>query len=267
MLVTGASSGLGIVFAREIAAEASTLVLVARRRDRLEALRDELVRARPALCVLVEPCDLADPEELEALLARLDAAGVEIDVLVNNAGFGDLSLLESSDWDKLDRMIRVNVVAPTRLARAVFPRMIERGRGGILAVSSGFGLVFFPGYAVYVGTKHYLTSFTESLRLEATGTGVVVTQVCPGPVATEFDAVANLPTGWELPAFARTSPETAVRSALRAFRRNRALVVPGLHMKVSMLISSMAPRGLHRLVLAPLARLLRTRLRRARATR
>jgi hypothetical protein len=257
VLITGASSGIGREIARQLAPRARALVLVARREDRLEELARELKARHPGLHLSVQPCDLASRDETSAMLTAAMQAVGSIDVLVNSAGFGDLTLLERSSFEKVERMIRVNVLALTQLTHDLLGPMIRRGRGGILNVSSTMGLMFLPAAAVYAGTKHYVTSFTESLRAELRGTGVVVTQVCPGPVATEFMAVAGNPTPYAVPKIFELNAERCARIALRAFGRGKALVIPGALMPVLMALGRLSPRPILRFVLSLLGRLIR----------
>ncbi|WP_394823504.1 SDR family NAD(P)-dependent oxidoreductase [Pendulispora albinea] len=257
VLITGASSGIGLEFARQMAPTAKALVLVARRIERLESLKEELVRAHRELTVHVCGCDLTDREATRRMLSSIEHATGGIDVLVNNAGFGDLGVFDRADWDKTERMITLNVTALTYLTHRLLPSMVSRGRGGILNLSSGFGLSFMPGFATYIGTKHYVTGFTESLRLDLAGTGVTVTQVCPGPVRTEFNDTLGNFTGVEPPSFVQISAEECARAALRGFERGRALVIPGLFIRVMMVLNALSPRWLKRLLYAPIARRLR----------
>lgn len=254
-LVTGASSGIGREFARQLAPRVKTLVLVARRVDRLEALKAELTTARPELTVQLEPADLADRGQTDALLARLEP----LDLVVNSAGLGDVGLFDRSEWRKIEQMITVNVTALTYLTYRILPGMIARGRGGVLNVSSGFGLHFMPGVAVYAATKHFVTGLTEALRAEASGTGVVVSQLCPGPVKTEFEEIASNIPGLEMPAIFQISAERCVRSGLRGFERGRALIVPGLLMKLAIPLGALVPRCLRRFAFGLAARALRRR--------
>ncbi|MEZ4235827.1 MAG: SDR family NAD(P)-dependent oxidoreductase [Myxococcota bacterium] len=263
ILVTGASSGIGAAFARQLAPTARHLVLVARRAEALAALRDELVAAHPALRVTVAPCDLARPAELDALVAQLAADRVEVDVLVNNAGIGDMGLLDGASRAKLDQMLQLNVLAVTQLTLHLYPGMVARGRGGVLFVSSGFGLVLFPGFAAYVGTKHYVTGFADSLRVEAAGTGVCVTQACPGPVRTGFEDGAENRLGQPIPPWIMITPECCARDTLSAFRAGRALVVPGWLAWFGISLGRLTPRWLLRLVFAPIAWEMRRRSRAA----
>lgn len=250
VLVTGASSGIGEAIAGLFAAQARRLILVARRQDRLEALAASLRAKHRALTVEVLPCDLSDSTAVDALLA---AAG-DVDVLVNNAGMGDLGLFEHADTDKLERMIGVNVVGLTRLTRGLVPGMVARGRGGVLMVSSSYGLTWTPGAAAYIGTKHYVTSFAECLRSELAPAGITVTQLCPGPVETEFEEQAGtFFEGIEPPRFVFLSAGTVARAGYRGLLAGKAIVVPGLAMKVVMFASTWTPRWVLRFLFRPMS--------------
>jgi short-subunit dehydrogenase len=257
VLITGASSGIGLALAREVAPRCSALVLVARRKSELEALARELRERHPKLRVLVAPCDLNDRAQIDGMLLDVQREFGVVDVLINNAGFGDMSLFDRSDWDRNQRMIDLNVTALAYLTHRLVGPMVERGRGGILNISSGLGLAFLPGFATYLATKHYVTGFTEALRLDLTGTGVVVTQSCPGPVATEFASHTGNFTGQEIPAFLEISAEQCARESLRAFELDRALIVPGVVAWVLMFLNDLAPRPIRRLLMAQAAPRLR----------
>lgn len=257
VLITGASSGIGREIARQIAGRAKAVAIVARRKDRLDELRGELLAQSPRLRVTVYACDVTRGDERDAMLAAVEAEVGPIDVLVNNAGLGDLGVFDRAEWGKISQMIELNVTALAYLTHRLVGGMVARGRGGILNISSGFGLTWGPGMAAYVGTKHFVTGFTEGLRLDLLGTGVVVTQVCPGPVATEFaDNVGNF-TGMDVPGFLEISPERCARAAIRALDRGRALVVPGILIRFFIFLGAKTPRWLLRLFFAPAARLLR----------
>lgn len=233
VFITGASSGIGWEIACQLARRARTLVLVARRVERLEALRDVLLERNPTLGVVVERCDLSNPDEVDVLLKSLREDLVEVDVLVNNAGLGDYSLYEQESWSRIHQMLQVNVTAPVLLTHRLLRRMVERGRGGILNVGSSSGRMFYPGSAVYNGTRHFLDGFTESLRLELLGTGVVVTQVAPGPVDTGFT-------------WLRISVARCAREALEGFERAVPRVYPGLAHRWVMRLLSLVPRPVMR---------------------
>jgi short-subunit dehydrogenase len=257
VLITGASSGIGRALALQIAHRARAIALVARRKDRLDELKGELLKTNPGLRVVVCASDITRPEEREAAVAAVEAEVGPVDVLVNNAGFGDLGVFDQADWEKNERMIALNVTALTHLTHRVVRGMVARGRGGIVNVSSGWGLTFGPGLSVYIGTKHFVTGFTEGLRLDLAGTGVRVTQVCPGPVATEFNDTLGNFTGMKAPGLVEISPERCARAAIRALDRGRALVIPGLLIRFILFLGVKTPRFILRLFYAPVARLLR----------
>ena len=246
ILVTGASSGIGMAIARLVAPRAKTIVLVARRVERLEELKRALVEQRSALRVEVIPCDLSSREEVAKLVAEIRERGLDIDVLVNNAGVGMMGMFEGADAAKTTFMIDLNVTSLTLLTLAFLPRMVERSSGGVINISSGFGLGVTPMFAAYLATKHYVTGFTEGLCADLAGTGVVVTQVCPGPVRTEFEQSMGNASGAKVPGFIEISAEHCARAAVGAFERGRAMVVPGITMKIVMLINAISPRFVRR---------------------
>ncbi|HMV67535.1 MAG TPA: SDR family oxidoreductase [Myxococcota bacterium] len=255
VLVTGASSGIGRELARLAAARASRLILVARRADRLHLLADELRETRGSLDVRVLPCDLADPIQVDALIDAV--VDLPVDVLINNAGLGDLGLFERLDPAKLDQLIGVNVTGLTRLTRGLIGSMVRRGRGGVLNVSSGWGLTWAPGAAVYAGTKHYVTAFTEALRCEVRPAGVSVTLVCPGPVDTEFADRAGMPGGGDPPRWLMQPARACAEQAMRAFEADRALLIPGWAAWLAVSIGRITPAFVFRWIGDPLARWLR----------
>lgn len=257
VMITGASSGIGRELARQLAPRAKTLILVARRRDRLEELRAELCAARPELGVHLEVRDLADTAALDAMLVSVGEAVGHVDVLINNAGVGNVGVFDLSDARKIESMITLNVTSLALLTRALLGPMVKKGRGGILNISSGFGLTFLPGFAAYIGTKHFVTGFTEALRADVSGTGVTVTQICPGPVATEFEQNVGNFTGHKVPTFLEISGERCARISLRAFERGRALVVPGLIMRAMMVMAALTPRFVLRIIANVVGRTLR----------
>ncbi len=241
-LITGASSGLGAEIARQLAPHARALVLVARRADRLEELKMEI--ARNGMEVECHAADLADGAQVESLLAALEARGTKVDFLVNNAGLGDHGLFEDSDWKRVQAMLDVNIKALTRLTHALLPGIIRSGRGAILNVSSISGYLPMPRMAVYAASKAYVNSFTEALRAELRGTGVMVSALCPGPVDTEFGALAKR-AGEEdaapAPAFLKQPAERVVREGLRGLDRGRARTIPGVPLAVLMFITALVP--------------------------
>ncbi len=248
-LVTGASAGIGKEFARQLAKRAGAIVLVARREERLNELRDELALRDPNLEVRVRKTDLADLAQVDELVAWLESEKIDVDLLINDAGLGDHGPFATSDPRRNDEMLIVNVVALTSLTRKLLPSMIARKRGAILNVSSSAGFLPIPGMAVYAASKAYVNSFTEGLRAELRGTGLSVIALCPGPVHTEFGEIAKRP-GREPkrgPEFVYVSLERVVRDALRAIETDRPLVIPGFVMKLGMFLLRMTPMPILRL--------------------
>ena len=241
-LVTGASSGLGEEFARQLAARGTDLVLVARREDRLQALADHLGATGRRVEVL--PADLATDAGRRDVEARLADTARPVDLLVNNAGFGAYGEVADMDPDRLQQMIEVNVVAVTRLARAVLPGMVGRGRGGLINVASTAAFQPDPYGAVYGATKAYVLSWSQALHEEVAPHGVRVLALCPGVTPTEYQQVAAVAV--DLPSIATTSPEQVVRAALAAFARRRAVEVPGLVNRLTAVASSTGPAALSR---------------------
>ena len=243
-LITGASAGLGAEFARQCRARGEELVLVARRKDRLEALARELGTGH------VIAADLAMPGAAPRLLAEVEAMGLSVATLINNAGFGLGGRFASAPPDRLLEMVDVNVRVLTELCRLVLPAMIERKAGGILNVASTAAFQAGPNMAVYYASKAYVLSLTEALHHEAKGTGVKVTALCPGPTATEFFEVAQ--TSGSILAKVATDPKEVVRAGLKGLDRNRAIVIPGLKNKVGAHATRVAPRAVLRRIVAAL---------------
>jgi len=249
-LITGASAGIGLEFARQLAHRARSLTLVARREERLAELRDELQQQYPTVCVRIRKVDLAESSERKQLLEWLDRESLGVNLLINNAGLGDSGAFATSDPARNEEMISLNVAALTSLTRQLLPQMIARGSGGILNVSSSAGFLPIPGDAVYAATKAYVTSFSEALRAELRGTGVRVCALCPGPVVTEFQEVASRPgnkatIGSKL---LIVPVEQVVRDAIAALEADRAVVIPGFGMKFAMLVTRLLPMPALRLL-------------------
>ncbi len=256
VLLTGASSGIGLEFARQVAGRARKLIVVARRVEKLEELKNDLVSLHPKLEVQVEKCDLSDLVATRALAAKV-LAEAEVDVLINNAGIGDMGVFERANVERLVSMIDLNVTSLVLLTHAFVGPMVARGRGGILNVSSGAGMSYMPGFAVYTGTKHFVTGFTETLSVDLAGTGVHVTQLCPGPVPTEFEKTAGNFTGQSPPKLIEVTAAHCARVALRALDANRAMVIPGFIINLLLLMSKYTPRWLVRALARPVGKALR----------
>jgi hypothetical protein len=244
-LITGASAGLGAEFARQCHARGDTLVLVARRKERLEDLRRELGDS-----VFVHAADLTRPDQLEGLLRWLEAEGLEIETLINNAGFGVTGEFVAAPRERLLEMIDLNVRSLTDLCRLVLPAMVERQRGAILNVASTAAFQAGPSSAVYYATKAYVLSLSEALHEESKGLGVHVTALCPGPTATEFFDVAGSPNG-KLAKMA-TDPKAVVAAGLAGLARNRAIVIPGAVNRIGAFGTRLMPRSALRGIVASL---------------
>lgn len=257
VLITGASSGIGMAIARQVAPRARSLVLVARRIAKLDELAAELTSASAGLKVETIACDLSDRDAFLKLPDTLSDRGLDIDVLVNNAGVGLMGAFDLNEPDKLLAMIDLNVTSLTMLTRALLPAMVKRGKGGILNISSGFGVSVMPHFAAYIATKHYVTGLTEALVSDLAGTGVTATQVLPGPVATEFESKVGNYTGQEAPKFVEITAEECARSSIRGFDRGRAMVVPGFVIKVLLLVNALSPRFMRRVFASILGKIAR----------
>jgi short-subunit dehydrogenase len=250
-LITGASAGLGREFARQLAGRAASLILVARRQDRLAELREELTKRDPNLNVHIRATDLSDERAVIELGDWLERERIAIDLLINNAGLGDLGHFATIDLQRVREMLAVNVTALTLLTRLLVPGMVARKRGAILNVSSSAGFLPLAGFAVYAATKSYVTSFSEAIRAELRGTGVTVTALCPGPVHTEFAetarrSVAGAPK--TVPGLSHVSAQEVIRASLAAIESDRPIVIPGAIMKLGMTLVRLTPMPILRLV-------------------
>lgn len=226
-LVTGASAGIGASFVRQLAARGVEVVLVARRTDRLEALAAEV-----NVDVEVLRADLAVPEDLARVEARLAADDAPVDLLINNAGLGAYGRFDALDADRQAGLVDVNVRALVRLSRAVLPRLVAAGAGGIVNVGSTAGFQPNPYGAVYGATKAFVRSFTEALHEELRGTGVRAMLLAPGFTDTEFQAIAEVAAD-AVPGGARMDADTVVEVALRDYAAGRVVSVPGAVNRVS----------------------------------
>lgn len=238
-LVTGASSGIGAEFARALAARGMHLVLTSRREDRLRELADELDRRHAAKTEII-PLDLAEPDGAARLWAEVEQRGLEIEILVNNAGFTIVTELENAPLDRLLDLVRVNVMAVTELTYRALPSMLQRRSGAIINVSSLTGFQPVAYMATYAASKAYSLHLSESLWAEAREHGVHVMAVCPGTTRTELFAIAGVPD-WLQKRRSQT-PEQVVKSALRALRKQRPVSIPGFRNWVITLFGRFLPR-------------------------
>ena len=241
-LVTGASSGIGADIARALAARGHGVTLTARRTERLEALASEL-RARDGIRVETLGCDLGDAEARERLSAEIEERGLEVEVLVNNAGFGTGGRFDRLDPKRELDMVRLNVEAVVDLCGRYVPELVRRGRGGVLNLASTAAFQPLPRQATYAASKAFVLTFTDGLHQDLAGTGVTATTLCPGPVKTEFWTNAGIESGG-LPGFILTESAAVAEAGVMGLDKGRRVVVPGPLNRVGALGGQHAPRGL-----------------------
>ncbi|MFJ9695435.1 SDR family NAD(P)-dependent oxidoreductase [Kitasatospora sp. NPDC101183] len=222
-LITGASTGIGAAYARELAARGSDLVVVARSEDRLRALQEE-VEAAHGVTVHVVPLDLARPGAAAELQRRVEESGTAVDVLINNAGFATFGAVAASDPTRIAEQVHLNCSTLTDLTTRFLPAMVERGHGAVINVASTAAFQPVPRMAVYGATKAYVLSFTEALASELRGSGVRALAICPGATDTPFFEVV----GEQAAVGVRRRPEQVVATTLAALRKGRPSVVDGL---------------------------------------
>jgi short-subunit dehydrogenase len=238
-LVTGASAGLGVEFARQLSSRGYSLVLAARRKERLEELARELGDAR-AVAI-----DLSKKDAAAKLMADVADFGETVDLLINNAGFGLIGRFAELDPKRERQMIDLNVATLTDLCRAAAPAMIERRSGGIINVASTAAFQPGPNMAVYFATKAFVLSLSEALHEELKPRGVKVTCLCPGPTRTEFGEVAGFGGNGLFDKVAMNAREV-VTAGLDGVAKNKAVVVPGVVNKAGALSGRFVPRSVVR---------------------
>lgn len=253
VIITGASSGFGMAFARRLVGECGHMVLIARRREVLEELADELRAANSALEVTVKACDLASEPARARLVEELrtqEAAGKTL--LINNAGLGDYGEYVSSAPERNNQMLQVNVLAVAELTRALLPRMLQQG-GGIINIASLAADLFIPDFAIYAASKAFVASFSEAIRLEVRKAGVPVVAVCPGPVHTGFGDVARregYTNGYSsFKKWVYTSIPTVVNGALDALAKKQPRYYPSRRIRLAGCLLRNAPLWLLRAVM------------------
>ena len=247
-LVTGASAGIGAAIARELARRGHSLVLVARRKPKLDELASELTSEFGVRAVGIG-CDLSKAPSVKRLPSRIAALDLEVSVLVNNAGFATGGPFADSEPARELEQVRVLVEAPVALTSAFLPAMARRGAGAVLNVASTAGMQPMPYSAGYSAAKAYVLAFTEALHQEVRGAGVTVTALAPGPVETEFWDVA----GWEVStggSFESAVPrplwvtaEDAARAGVNGLEHGQRVVIPGLPTRAAMLASAYVPNA------------------------
>ncbi|MGR8964557.1 SDR family NAD(P)-dependent oxidoreductase (plasmid) [Rhizobium leguminosarum] len=243
-LITGASSGLGLEFAELLAAQKFNLVLVARRREPMEKLAAEL-RRKHDVDIVVEPIDLAAPGAAARLKSSLDEKSLQIDTLVNNAGYGLHGDFLETPIERTTDMIQLNITALTELSYAFGRDMAARGSGQILLVASLLALQPVPSFAAYAATKSYVLAFGEALYEELRRQGVVVTSLCPGHTETGFDTAAGASVSPIL-RLLTMKPRPVAESGLRALSQGKASVIAGFMNNVVAFSNRLTPRSMQR---------------------
>ena len=243
-LITGASSGIGAAIARELAGRGHGVTLVARREERLRELAAELTE-RHGVRAEALAADLEGAAERERLVARVDELSLDVEVLVNNAGFGGSGSVADSEPERLTRMVRLNCEALVDLQARYTARMARRGRGAVINIASTSSFQPIPGTATYAATKAFVLSLSEATHSENGGRGVTVTAVCPGPVRTEFTEAAGIAHAEETtPDFVWSTAEDVAREAVDAAAKGRRVVVPGKLNHAGTILGQHSPRAL-----------------------
>lgn len=252
VIITGASSGFGMAFARRLVGECAHMVLIARRKEVLMELSDELRSADSSLKVTVLAYDLASEAGRERLIQQLAELPGGKTLLINNAGLGDYGEYASSAPERNHQMLHVNVLAVAELTRALLPRMVEQG-GGIINIASLAADLFIPDFAIYAASKAFVASFSEAIRLEVRKAGVPVVAVCPGPVHTGFGDVARrsgCTNGYSsFKKWVYTSVPTVVNGALEALAQNKPRFYPSRRIRLIGWLLRNTPLSLMRMVM------------------
>ncbi|OWY65248.1 oxidoreductase [cyanobacterium TDX16] len=241
-LITGASAGIGATFAHELASRQTDLVLVARSADKLQQLAAQL-QAQHQIQVYVLVHDLTVPETATAIYNTVTEKGLEIDLLINNAGFGDYGDFAERDGDRQVKMVQLNVLALVDLTHKFLPGMRQRRSGSIINLASTAAFQPIPYFSVYAASKAFVLSFSEALWAENRKCGVRILAVCPGPTETKFFKEADFPTTFsETIAKNYISPQQVVQESLQALEKNRSSIIPGFINKISANASRFLPR-------------------------
>ena len=245
-LITGASSGLGAEFARQLAPHAAILILVARRQHALEELKSELIIKNPSLVVHVKSLDLSSETAREELAAWIKAESLPLNFLINNAGLGDLGDFGSAQWDRLEPILKINITALTHLAHLLLPALRGHSPSALLNVGSVAGFFPLPYNAVYAASKAYVKNFSEALSMEEEEHGVFVSLLSPGPMPTPFFEIASRPgeknmATSRVPRALISSAEEVVTTALNGLLAHRVSVIPNRNLRIAMKLCSMIP--------------------------
>lgn len=247
-LVTGASSGIGAEIARALARRGHGVTLVARRQDALEEVAATIGDAHgDAVRVEMLPTDLSDPDQRAALPDRVTDLGLDVSVLVNNAGLSTFGPIAGSSAEAETNMVEVNVTALVDLTTRFLPAMVERGGGAILNVASTAAFQPLPGQSGYAASKAFVLSYSQGLSGELRGTGVVVTALCPGPVRTGFASAAGISDETatsQFPSFMWESAEDVAEVGVEALHRGRRVAIPGVANRTTSILGTLVPRSL-----------------------
>lgn len=241
VLITGATGGLGTEFSHSYAQRGSTLILVGRSDDKLSALQQEL-RARYGIAVHTITIDLIEPHAAQTVFKATQERGLRVDVLINNAGFGDYGPFITSNLEKQQNMVELNCKVLMELAHHFASGMVARGSGRIINVCSIASFQPGPLMSVYYATKAFALSLSEAMAEELRGTGVTVTALCPGPVKTGFEAAANLESSQLFQNLTVAEPHDVVHSAVAAADKGRAICIPGIKNKLTIFGERLMPR-------------------------
>ncbi len=251
-IITGASSGLGVEFARQLAPQAHALILVARRQSELEKARDELLTLNARLQVHLVVADIASETDRRTLIQSIRSLPVKPNLLINNAGMGDYGAFESADPARITALLNVNINGLVLLTHALLP-LLQRP-AGILNVSSLAASIFMPELAIYAASKSFVSSFSEALHIELKHKGITVTAVCPGPTPTNFSKTAKRPDGTDTnrsgQSLLRQPPEKVVAEGLSALTAGHPTVHPGLPVTIAATLFRILPRFVLRWAMA-----------------
>ena len=242
-LITGASGGIGEELARQMAVKGYDLVLIARTQSKLEALASDLM-GQHKICAISIALDLSSPNATQEILKELEAQKLTIDVLINNAAFGDYGEFATSDPSKIEPMINLNILSLTTLTRALLPQMLGRKSGQVMNVASTAAFMPGPLMSVYYASKAYVLSFSEAISEELKGTGVTVTALCPGPTETGFQDRADMKESKLFKGRNLMGVTEVVKQGIEAFERGQRVVIPGFMNQMQALFPRFLPRAL-----------------------
>ena len=241
-LITGASGGIGFELAKLLAKDSKNLVLVARNEKTLTEVKDELLKINKTIDIKIIVCDLSEVESAKFVKSQTDLLNGEIDILINNAGFGDFGKYWETKYDKETQMINLNITSLAQLTKLYIPDMIKNGSGKILNVASV--AAFMPGsyMTVYYATKAFVLSYTEGLSGELKGTGVTVSALCPGPTKTGFEEKAELGNSDLFKAMPVATASSVAKTAYKGFLKGKPIIITGFLNKVTVFIIRFIPR-------------------------